>query len=180
MEELSFWQRYICKRDRMRSKMTPRKMRTRLKRRRDFNKKVRLKMSLVGSTKNKENSHLLELRGKHQRSRRVGGPCLTSAAVTEGEEHQMAMSSAKRELLTSVGRDAGRSLMKRENRAGQKLNFHETTSTHSSGSIYLILKNHASAPFRKQRLRPLATKKTNRNSGRKLDARKSQKLWRSR
>ena len=59
------------------------------------------------------------LRGRHQysdqRSNRNRAPCVASTAIeTEGEEDQMARSSAYREQLTEEGREAGRSLMKRE------------------------------------------------------------------
>ena len=50
-----------------------------------------------------------------QHSNRIRAPCVAStAAGTEGEEDRRARSSVPREQLTEEGRDAGRSLMKRE------------------------------------------------------------------
>ena len=62
---------------------------------------------------------MLGLRGRHQysdqRSHRIKVPCVASTAGgTEGEEDQMARSSAQREQLTEEGREAGKSFIKRE------------------------------------------------------------------
>ena len=58
---------------------------------------VGLEVSLVGSTKKKEASHLLGLRGRHQYSdqgsNRNRAPCVASTAVGTAEEDQMARSS---------------------------------------------------------------------------------------
>ena len=59
----------------------------------------RRRLAWWGSTEKNEASHLLELRGRHQysdqRSNRNRAPCVVSTAVgTEGEEDQMARSSA--------------------------------------------------------------------------------------
>ena len=86
--------------ERVRSKLTPRKVGVGLKRRREPSKR-RLGWGLAwwGSTEKNEASHLLGLRGRHQysdqRSNRNRATCVASTALgTEGEEDQMARSSA--------------------------------------------------------------------------------------
>ena len=76
-----------------------------------------MEVSLVGFTEKKEATHLIEFRGRHQysdqHSNRIKAPCIASvAAGTEGEEDQMARSSLEREV--------GRSLMKREKSTNQE------------------------------------------------------------
>ena len=84
----------------MRSKVTPRKVGVGLKRRREPSKSTMgWRLASWGSTEKKEASHLLGLGGRHQyldqRSNQIRAPCLASTAVgTEGEEEQMARSSA--------------------------------------------------------------------------------------
>ena len=68
---------------------------------------------------------MLELRGRHQysdqRSNRNRAPCVASNAVgIKGEEGQMARLSAQREQLTEEGREAGKSLTKREKSTGPR------------------------------------------------------------
>ena len=80
----------------VRSKVTPRKVGVGLKRRREPSRR---RLAWWGFTEKKETSHLLGLRGRHQysdqRSNRNRAPCVASTAVgTEGEEDQMARSSA--------------------------------------------------------------------------------------
>ena len=78
---------------------------------------------------------------------------VSTAVETEGEEEQMAKSSASREQLTEEGREVERLLIKRErNRA--KNGFLWNTSTESKGTTFVILKNYASALIRKERLSP--------------------------
>ena len=94
--------------------MTPSKIGVGLKRRRELSRrKLDWRLAWWGSTKKKEVSHFLGLRGRHQysdqRSNRNRAPCVASTAVgTEGEEDQMARSSAYREQLTEEGREAER------------------------------------------------------------------------
>ena len=101
-------------------KVTPRKVKVGLKRRRQSSRRrLGWRLAWWGSTEKNEASHLLGLRGRHQcsdqRSNRNRAPCMASTAVgTEVEEDQMARSSAYREQLTEEGREAGRSLMKIE------------------------------------------------------------------
>ena len=82
------------------SKVTPRKVGVGSKRRREpSRRRLGWRLSWWGSTEKKEASHLLRLRGRHQysdqRSNRNRAPCVASTAVgTEGEEDQMARSSA--------------------------------------------------------------------------------------
>ena len=83
----------------VRSKVTPGKVGVGLKRRREpSRRRLGWRLAWWGSTE-KEASHLLELRGRHQysdqRSNRNRAPCVASTAVgNEGEEDQMARSSA--------------------------------------------------------------------------------------
>ena len=110
----------------MRSKVTPRKVGVGLKRRREpSRRRLGWRLAWWGSTEKKEASHLLGLRGRHrysdQRYNRNRAPCVTSIAIeAESEEDQMARSSAYREQLTEEGREAGRSLMKREKSTGTR------------------------------------------------------------
>ena len=86
--------------ERVRSKVTPRKAGVGLKRRRELSKRrLGLRLAWWGSNKKKEASHLLGLRGRHQysdqRSNQNRAPCVASTAVgTEEEESQMARWSA--------------------------------------------------------------------------------------
>ena len=85
--------------ERVRSKVTPRKVGVGLKRRREpSRRRLGWRLAWWGSTEKKEASHLLGLRGRYQysdqRSNRNRAPCVASTAVgTEGEEDQMARSS---------------------------------------------------------------------------------------
>ena len=85
--------------ERVRSKVTPRRVGVELKRRRKPSKRrLGWRLAWWRSTE-KEASHLLGLRERHQysdqRSNRNRDPCVASTAVgTEGEEDQMARSSA--------------------------------------------------------------------------------------
>ena len=114
-KNLAFSEDTCLKKERVWSKVTSRKVGVGLKRRWELSGR---RLAWWGSTKKKEASHLLALRGRHQyshqRSNRNRAPCVASAAVgTEGEEDQMARSSVQREQLTKEGREAGILLMKR-------------------------------------------------------------------
>ena len=84
--------------ERVRSKVTPKKVGVGLKRRREpSRRRLGWRLAWWGSTENKA-SHLLGLRGRHQysdqRSNRNRAPCVAYTAVgTEGEEDQMDRSS---------------------------------------------------------------------------------------
>ena len=118
-KSLAFSKEICLEKDRVQSKVTPRKVGVGLKWRREPSKsRVGWRIAWWVST-DKEASHLLGLRGRHQysdqHSNRIRPPCVASTAVgTEGEEDQVARSSAQREQLTDKGREARRSLMKRE------------------------------------------------------------------
>ena len=62
--------------------------------------------------------------------------------------------------MTEEGREAGRSLMKRE----EKMEPLRNTSTDSKRTTFVILINHASSPIRKKRLSP--TSKARREASR--------------
>ena len=79
----------------MRSKVTPRKVRVGLKRRRELNKeRLGWRLAWWGSTEKKEASYLLGFRGRHQysdeRSNRIRALCLTFllTASSTSAEHQ--------------------------------------------------------------------------------------------
>ena len=63
------------------------------------------------------------------------------------------------------GREAGRSLMKREKSTPPENGSLRNTSTDSKGTTFVILINHASAPIRKKRSSPTskARKEASRN-----------------
>ena len=98
-KKLAFSEDTCLEKERVRSKVTPRKIGVGLKQRREPSKR-RLGWGLAwrGSTE-KEASHLLGLRGKHQcldqRYNQNISPCVASTTVgINGEEDQMARSSA--------------------------------------------------------------------------------------
>ena len=97
-KNLAFSKDTCLEKERVRSKVTPKKVGVGLKRRREPSRR-RLGLAWWGSTEKKEASHLLGLRGRYQysdqRSNRNRAPCVASTkAGTEGEEDQMARSSA--------------------------------------------------------------------------------------
>ena len=99
-KNLAFSEDTCLEKERVRSKVTPRKVGVGLKRRREpSRRRLGWRLAWWGSTEKKEASHLLGLRGRHQysdqRSNRNRAPCVGSTAVgTEGEQDQMARSSA--------------------------------------------------------------------------------------
>ena len=103
-KNLAFSGDTCLEKERVRLKVTPRKVevgfKTDLKRRREpSRRRLGWKLAWWGSTEKKEASHFLGLRGRHQysdqRSNRNRAPCVAyTAVVTEGEEDQMARSSA--------------------------------------------------------------------------------------
>ena len=99
-QNLAFSEDTCLEKERVLSKDTPRKVGVGLKRRREPSKRrLGWRLAWLGSTEKKEASHLLGLRGRHQysdqRSHRNRASCVASTAVgTEGEEDQMARSSA--------------------------------------------------------------------------------------
>ena len=125
-KNLAFSEDTCLEKEKVRSKVAPRKVGVGLKRWREPSKrKLGWRLAWWGSTEKKMASHLLGLRGRHQysdqRSNRNRAPCVASTAVgTEDEEDQMARSSAQREQVTEEGREAGRSLMKREKSTGPR------------------------------------------------------------
>ena len=99
-KNLAFSEDTCLEKERVRSKVTPRKVGVELKRRRDpSRRRLGWRLAWWGSTEKNEASHLLGLRGRHQysdqRSNRNRAPCVASTTVgIEGEEDQMARSSA--------------------------------------------------------------------------------------
>ena len=99
-KNLAFSKDTCLEKERVRSKVTLRKVGVGLKRRRELSRRRwGWRLAWWGSTEKKEASHLLRLSGRHQysdqRSNRNRAPCVAYTAVgTEGEEDQMAKSSA--------------------------------------------------------------------------------------
>ena len=99
-KNLTFREDTCFEKERVRLKMNPRKVGVGLKRRREPSRtRLGWRLAWWGSTEKKEASHLLGLRGRHQysdqHSNRNRAPCVASTTVgTEGEENQMARSSA--------------------------------------------------------------------------------------
>ena len=95
-KNLAFSEDACLEKERVPSKVTSRKVEVGLKRRREpSRRRLGWRLAWWGCTEKKEASHLLGLRGKLQRSNRNRAPCVASTAVgTEGEEDQMARSSA--------------------------------------------------------------------------------------
>ena len=99
-KSLAFSEDTCLEKERVWSKVTPRKVGVGLKRRREpSRRRLGWRLAWWGLTEKKEASHLLGLRGRHQysdqRSNRNRATCVASTAVgTEREEDQMARSSA--------------------------------------------------------------------------------------
>ena len=99
-KNLAFSEDTCLEKERVQSKVAPRKVGVRLKWRRELSRRrLGWRLAWWGSTEKKEASHLLELRGIHQysdqRSNQNRAPCVASTVVgTEGEENQMASLSA--------------------------------------------------------------------------------------
>ena len=99
-KNFAFIEDTCLEKERVRSKVTPRKVGVGLKRRRErCKRKLGWRLSWWESTEKKEASHLLGLGGRHQysdqRSNRNRAPCVAFTVVgTEGEEDQIARSSA--------------------------------------------------------------------------------------
>ena len=101
-KNLAFSEDTCLQKERVQSKVAPRKVRLKL-RREPSRRGLGWRLAWWGSTEKKEASHLLELRGRHQcsdhhsdqHSNRNRAPCVAPTAVRiEGEEDQMAKSSA--------------------------------------------------------------------------------------
>ena len=98
-KNLAFSEDTCLEKERVRSKVTPRKVGVGLKRRREpSRRRLGWRLAWWGSTEKKEASHLLGLSGRHeysdQRSNRNRAPCVASTAVgTKGEKDQMTRSS---------------------------------------------------------------------------------------
>ena len=94
-KNLAFSEDTCLGKEKVQSKVTPRKVGVGLKRRREpSRRRFGWRLAWWGSTEKKEASHLLGLRGRHQYSDQssLRGPPLQWG--TDGEEYQMARSSA--------------------------------------------------------------------------------------
>ena len=116
-----------------------------------------MEISLKGSTE-KESSHFLGLRGRHQYSHQrfnlIRASCVGStAAGVKGEEDQMARLSAQREQLKKEGRDARSSLMKREKTTKPELILAEHLDG-LVGAAFVTLQNDENVRVNQESLSP--------------------------
>ena len=116
---MAFSEDTCLEKERVRLKATPRKVEVGLKRRRKLSKRrLGWRLAWWGSIEKEEASHLLGLRGRHQysdqRSNQNRAPFMASTTVEpSGGGPNIQIVSIKKQL-TEEGREAGRSLMKRE------------------------------------------------------------------
>ena len=145
--------------ERVRSKMTPRKVEVGLKQKQEPNKRrLGWRLAWWGSTEKKEASHLLELRGKHQcsvqHSNQNSSLCGFHRSGDQGGGGPNGqMVSIKR---TGDGRrQRGQKIINEEReKYGAKNGSLQNTSTHPKEATFVILKNPTSVPIRKERLSP--------------------------
>ena len=149
----------------MRSKVTPRKVEVGLNRRREPTKRrLGSRLAWWGSIEKKEASHLLGLRGRHQysdqRYNRNRAPCVSYTAV------RIEWEGGPNDQIVSVKRAAdGRKQRSRKIIYEEREKYRakngslRNTSTDSKGAAFVILKNHTSAPIRKERLSPTSKSK---------------------
>ena len=96
-KNLAFSEDTCLEKEKMQSRVTPRKVGVGLKRRLELSKRrLSWRLAWWGSTEKKEASHLLGLRGRHQysgqRSNRNRAPCVASTAMgTEGQSKQSSL-----------------------------------------------------------------------------------------
>ena len=161
-KNLAFSEDTCLEKKRVRSKVTPRKVGVGLKRRREpSRRRLGWRLAWWGSTRKKEASHLLGLRGRHQYSdqcsNRNRAPCVASSAEGTdgggGPNGQIVI--VKR--AADGGRQRSRKIINEEKEKYRAKNGSlRNTSTDSKRTAFVILKNHASAPIRKERLSPMS------------------------
>ena len=156
-KNLAFSENTCLEKERVRSKVTPRKIVVGLKRRQEpSRRRLGWWLGRWGSTEKKEASHLLGLRGRHlysgQRSNSNRAPCVASTAVgTEGDEGQIV--SVKR--AADGRRQRSRKIIDEErDKYRAKNGSLRSTSTDSKRMTFVTLKNQTSAPIRKERWSP--------------------------
>ena len=168
-KNLAFSEDTCLEKERVRSKVTPRKVGVGLKRRQEpSRRRLGWRLAWWGSTE-KEASHLLGLRGRHQcsdqRSNRNRAPCVASTAVGDrgGGRPNGQIVSVKRPA--DKRRQRGRKIINEEREKYRAKNRSlRNTSTDSKGTAFVILKDHRSAPVKKERLSP--TSKARREASR--------------
>ena len=168
-KNLAFSKETCLEKQRVQSKVTPRKVGVGLEWRRELSKR-RLGWRLVWweSTEKKGASHFLGLRGRHHyldsRSNRIKAPCVASTVVeTDGRrtkwlDHQHTRAADGR-------RQRSREIIneKREEYRSRNGSL-QNTSTDLKEATFVILVNHTSAPITKERLSP--TSKARREASR--------------
>ena len=159
-KNLAFSEDTCLEKERVRSKVTPRKVEVGLKRRREpSRRRLGWRLAWWGSTEKKQTSHFLELRERHQyldqRSNRTKAPCVASTEVgaEEGGGPNGQIVSVKR--AADGKRQRGRKIINEEREKYRAKNGSlRNTSTDSKGTTFVILINDTSAPVRKERLSP--------------------------
>ena len=143
----------------MQSKVTPRKVTVGLKQRQKLSRRrLGWRLAWWGST-DKEASHLLGLRGRHQysdqRSNQNRAPSMASTAVGDrgGRVPNDQIISIK--TAADRGRQRSQKIVNEEREKYRAKNGSlRNTSTDSKGAAFVILINHRSAHVRKERLSP--------------------------
>ena len=157
-KNLAFSEDTCLEKERVRLKVTPRKVGVGLKRRREpRRRRLGRRLAWWGSTEKKEASHLLGLRGRHQysdqRSNRNRAPCVVSIAVrTEEEEDEMGQIVSVKRAADGRRQGSRKIINEWREKYRAKNESWQNTSTDSKGTAFVILINHRSAPIRKARL----------------------------
>ena len=169
-KNLAFNEDTCLEKERVRSKVTPRKVAVGLKRRREPSKRrLGWRLAWWGSTEKKEASHFLGLRGRHQysdqRSNQNSAPCVASTAVGTEEERGPNGQIVSVKRAADGRRQRSRNIINEERKKYRAKNGSLwNTSTDSKGTAFVILINHASAPIGNERLSP--TSKVRREASR--------------
>ena len=149
----------------MQSKVTPRKVGVGLKRRREPSKRrLGWRLAWWGSTEKMEVSHLLGLRGRYREYSDHSSLCgLHSSGNRGGGKPNGQIVSV--EGAANGRRQRNRKIIdERREKYRAKNGSLRNTSSDSKGTTFVILKNHASPPIRKERLSP--TSKARREASR--------------
>ena len=169
-KNLAFSEDTCLEKERVRSKVTPRKVGVGLKRRREpSRRRLGWRLAWWGSTKKKEASHLLGLTGRHQysdqRYNQNSSLCgLHRSGDRGGGGPNGQIVSVKR--AADGRRQRSRKIINEEREKYRAKNRSlRNTSTDSKGEAFVILNNHPSTTIRKESLSPTskAMREANRN-----------------
>ena len=164
-KNLAFSEDTCLEKERVRSKVTPRKIGMRLKRRREpSRRRLGWRLAWWGSTEKKEASDLLELRGRPALQSKQSSLCgLHRGGDRGGGGPNGQIVSVKR--AANGRRQRSSKIINEEGEKYRAKNGSlQNTSTDSKGAAFVILIDHTSAPIRKKRLSP--TSKARREASR--------------